>query len=78
MRGLEDSDSSMELTGNFTINPQPMSARAVAGGAAAAATLLGGGSPTSLSMPAAGAETRDEVDGKGNRRGDGNAKDDDR
>lgn len=77
--GLEDSDSSMELTGNFCFNPQPVSDRAVAGDATAAATAAAGsGSPTPSPMPAAGAETHDEEGGKEDGRGDGNDKDDDR
>ncbi|CAM9790796.1 unnamed protein product, partial [Laminaria digitata] len=74
MHGLDDSDSSMELTGTFCITSQPMSAGAVAGGAITAAIAVGGCSPTSLPMPAADGETREEG-GREDGRGDGNDKD---
>ena len=76
MHGLEDSDSSIELTGTFCLNSEPVTASGVGGGPTADATAVGDGSPTSLSVPADGHETREE-DGKDGR-GGGNDKDDDR
>ena len=74
MHGLEDSDSSLELTGNFCDPFQPMSARAVDGGAsgATASDGDGGGSRTSQPTPAPGAGNGKEAGG------DGNDKDQDR